>query len=160
MDMSKISNFNILRNECPLVVQKEELYTFLSGEFKLYYGTNFQVITTLFISSEKTKAFAEISMRDNVSFLLPNLVINTFFLESAYQIGLYLIQDRKLSHYYLSGVDRLEIFQTLPETCFVQMALSECEADGEEESWKFSVSFLDTEGEVAVRISNYNIIGY
>lgn len=160
MDMSKISNFNILRNECPLVVQKEELYTFLSGEFKLYYGTNFQVITTLFISSEKTKAFAEISMRDNVSFLLPNLVINTFFLESAYQIGLFLIQDRKLSHYYLSGVNRLEIFQTLPETCFVQMALSECEADGEEESWKFSVSFLDTEGEVAVRISNYNIIGY
>ncbi len=160
MDMRDIDDFSILRNECPLVVLKEELYAFLYDEFKLYYGTNFQVLNSLFISSEKNTAFAEIAMRDNVSFLLPDLVINTFFLEAAFQIGLFLIQDRKLSHYYLSGFERLELFQTFSAACFVRMVLSEYEAEGEEESWKFSVSFLNTEGEVAVRISNYNIIGY
>ncbi|WOO37930.1 beta-ketoacyl synthase N-terminal-like domain-containing protein [Anaerocolumna sp. AGMB13020] len=160
MDAPDLVEFDLLKNDCPLVVQKEELYTFLSGEFKRNYGADFQIITALSIATEKNSAFAEISMRDHVCFLLPDLELNTFFLESAFQIGLFLIQDRKLSHYYLSGFDSLEIFKRLPKTCFVHMVLSGCEADKEEEVWKFNVSFLNTEGEVAVRISNYNIIGY
>ncbi len=160
MDMLDIADFGIFENEYTLLVQKEELYMFLSGEFNLFYGANFQVITTLSTSTKKDTAFAELSMRDNLGFLLPDLVLNTFFLESAFQIGLFLIQERKFSHYYLRGFDRLEVYKTLPETCFVQMVLSECETDREEESWKFTVSFINTEGEVAVKISNYNIIGY
>jgi acyl transferase domain-containing protein len=160
MDMLDIADFGIFENEYPLLVQKDELYMFLSGEFNLFYGANFQVITNLSTSTKKDTAFAELFIRDNLGYLLPDLVLNTFFLETAFQIGLFLIQERKFSHYYLGGFDRLEMYQTLLETCYVQMILSECETDGEEESWKFTVNFINTEGEVAVKISNYNIIGY
>lgn len=154
------ADIGILKNECTLDVNKEDFYMFLSGEFNQTYGTNFQVINALSASAKKDRAYAELAMPDHLSFLLPDLVINTFFLESAFQIGLFLIQERKLSHYYPRGFDRLEIHRPFSKTCLVHVVLSGYESGSEEEAWRFTVCFINTEGEIAVEISNYIIIGY
>jgi polyketide synthase PksN len=141
-------------------IHRDDFYKILYRECNRSYGNSYQVIKNIWIPAEGKEAFAELNAPDTTAILSEKLGMNTFILESAYQIGLYLIKEEKFNCCYFKGFDRLEILEALQLNCSVQMALADYEGDKEEVSSKYTVTFINPDGKAAIRIVNYNIISY